>query len=132
MAYAAGEIGRMRERFGADSERVQQLLRARARGGFLPPCQLRRDEDVVEDAQVVQQVEELEDEADAGAAEPRQLCFAKTSERGATDTYRPGRGPIETGDEVEESRLAAAPRSHDRGELPLGHLGAVPAPPPPA
>src|SRR5712691_4396961 len=124
LAFAAAQLGRVLARLGPDSELVEQLLRARAGGGFVASCQLCRDEDVVEDAEVVQQVEELEDESDAGAAEPRQLGLAKSRERGAADTYRPGRGPVETGDKVEESRLAATRRSHDRGELAFGDLEA--------
>src|SRR5207245_9402099 len=81
--------------------------------------QLRGDEDVLECGKVWQQVEELEDEANVVAAEPGQPRLTELAEVRAAHGDPTRRRPVEPGDHVEQGGLAAARRSHDRGELTL-------------
>ena len=74
--------------------------------------------DVLADGQVVEQVEELEDEADVRAAEPRRAVSLSRSTRTPVDHDLARRRPVEAADQVEQRRLAAARRAHDRGDAP--------------
>jgi hypothetical protein len=69
---------------------------------------------------VLEQVVELEDEADVGAADARQVALALSGERRPRHDYLAVAGRLEPGDQVEQRRLAAARRAHDRGELAVG------------
>ena len=63
------------------------------------------------------QVEELKDEADLLAAQPRQRVLAEPRDVDAVDQHRSGGRRIEAGDEAEQRRLAAARRPDDGEEL---------------
>ena len=77
---------------------------------------LHRHQHVLAGRQRRQQVEELEDEADPLAAQPRQrvLAIAVMSTPSISDA--PGRRRVEPGDQPEQRRLAAAGRPGDRDD----------------
>ena len=89
--------------------------------------QLQRQLDVLLGAEHGQQVEELEDEADAVAAQPRQLGVAHRRDLRAVDLTVPAVGRVEPREQVHERRLARARRAHHRCELPAreGHVDAA-------
>ena len=80
------------------------------------PASSAGDGHVLADGQVVEQVEELEDEADVRAAEPGGSRLAEPVDADAVDRDLALRRPVEAADEVEQRRLAAAGRAHDRGD----------------
>src|SRR3954452_23215799 len=72
-----------------------------------------RQLDVLRGGERREQVERLEDEADLVTAEQRQLLVAEPGELGVPDVDLAGCGPVETGEYVEQGRLAGAGRPHD-------------------
>ena len=66
------------------------------------------------------QLEELEDDADGAAAPDGELVLGHLVQAAAVDRHRPGRGPVDARDEVEDRRLAAARRAGDRHHLARG------------
>src|SRR5690606_18571912 len=63
-----------------------------------------------------QEVEGLEHEADALAAQERQGVVVELRELGLAEVHGPARGRVESGEQVHEGRLARARGAHDRGE----------------
>ena len=101
----------------ADAELAQQLVRGPA-GVLAPPAdEQQRQLDVLDRGQRRQQVEELEHEADLAAAQARELGLAQLVDALAVEPDLAGRRAIEAGEEVEQRRLAAPARAHDRDEL---------------
>ena len=76
-----------------------------------------RQRDVVADGQRRQQVEELEDEADLLAPHPRQLVVAQRRQIAIVERERAAGRPIHGAAEVQQRRLAAARRPHQRDEV---------------
>ncbi len=113
LPLTAGEPGRVRLPVLADLQPVEQL--ARAAPGSCPgqPCQLRRQQHVVGHGQVVEQVEELENHSDALPPVFREARLAHRVDPLACHRHGPRRRPVESGDQVEQRRLAAAGRPHD-------------------
>ena len=66
------------------------------------------------------QVERLEHEADAVAAQQRELLVGQRAQVDVADQDPAGRERVEPGDAVHERRLARARRAHDRREAPGG------------
>jgi hypothetical protein len=66
-------------------------------------------------------VEELEHEADAGAAQHRQPIFVERRDLGAADVDRAAARRVEAGHQAEQRGLAAPGRSDDGEELAVGH-----------
>src|SRR3954469_2763320 len=77
-----------------------------------------RQLDVVQGVGAGEQVEGLEDEADLLVADPGQLGVVELLDGGAVEDVAPGRGGVETADEVHQRRLAAARGAHDGHVLP--------------
>ena len=103
---------------------VEQLGRPRPGAAPGRAGQLGGQQHVVGDGQVVEEVEELEDEADVPGAEPGegalpQLVDALPGHRDRS----PGR-PVKPGDEVEQGGLPRPGRAHDRGHLAGRHRDA--------
>ena len=65
----------------------------------------------------VEQLEELEDDADVRTSPDRELLFVHPVELPSVDGHRPGRRPVDPGDQVEDRRLAAARGPDDRDHL---------------
>ena len=78
---------------------------------------MQRQADVLEARERRQQVEELEDEADLVAPDPRQVVVGQAAERFAVDADLAGGRAIEAADQVEQRRLAGAGRPDDRDHL---------------
>ena len=114
LLLAAGELRRIVMAARAEADFRQQRVGPRAR--------IRRAGDLERHAHVLprgerrQQVEELEDEADALAAEPREIVFRHRRDVGAVDDDAPGRRRVEPGEQPEQRRLAAARRAGDRDD----------------
>ena len=79
-----------------------------------PAAQMQRQPDVLEARQRRQQIEELKDEADLVAPDPRQPVVGQAGERFAVDADVAGGRPIEAADQIEQRRLAGARRADDR------------------
>ena len=75
-----------------------------------------RQRDVLLGAERREQVEGLEHEADALAAEPGQLTVGQRSEVGVADVDAARRERVEAGEAVHQRALAGAGRAHDRRE----------------
>ena len=87
----AAEGRRVATRMLGEAELAQQLIGSRSRGGTRCTRQLRRHGDVVADRQIVEQVEELEDEADIRPAETGRRGLAEAVDADAIDARpRPG------------------------------------------
>ncbi len=68
------------------------------------------------------EVERLEDEADAVAAQLRELAVVELRDVGVADEHGARGEVVEPGDAVHQRRLARARRAHDRGEAAGGEL----------
>ena len=117
LPLAAREPRRIGVAGALDTQRLEQFVRTRARLGRPHPAELRGQKDVVGDSQIVEQVEELEDHPDPAAAEQRRACFPEPVDPRAGDGQPAARRPVEPGDQIEQRRLAAARRAHDRDRL---------------
>ncbi len=85
------------------------------------PGQLGGQQHVVLDGEVVEQVEELEDDADVPGPEPGQRALAELVDPPPGQADLAGARPVQPGDQVEQGGLAAAGRAHDRHHLPGRH-----------
>ena len=90
-------------------------------------CQLRGQEDVLDSAQLGQQVEGLEDEADVAPANGGQPSLVELVQARAAELDRPGIGAIEAAEQMQEGRLPRAGASDDGNELAARNvqIGAV-------
>ena len=120
LAFAATQRRWELARFGRQAELVQQVVYRAARGP--PGCarELRRDAHVVANAQVVEQVEELEHEPDPGSTEAGRIRLTQSVDPDAVDEDLAARWSVEAADQIEEGGLATARRPHDRRDSP-GH-----------
>src|SRR5262245_20301324 len=82
---------------------------------------MQRQPDVFDAGKRRQQVEELKDEADLVATDPRQLIVRQAAERFVVDADRSGGRPVEAADQVEERGLAGAGRPDDRDHFTAGN-----------
>lgn len=62
------------------------------------------------------EVEGLEDEADAVAPQPGEVVVLQAGDRTALDVHLSGGGGVESGEDVEHRGFARARGAHDRGE----------------
>src|SRR3954454_31073 len=106
-----------------DAQRLEKLASAPAGSGG-PAGDLRGQQHVVGDGQVVEQVEELEDQADGGASVAGGGGLAQPVHAGAADRDGALGGAVEAGDQVEQGRLAAAGRTEQRQAFTLGDMQA--------
>ena len=120
LAFAAAQRRREVARLGRQAELAEQVVDRAPRGSPGGARELCRDGDVVANAQVVEEVEELEHEPDPGSSEAGRIRLAQPIDPHAVDEDLAARGPVEAADQVEERGLATARRAHDRGDGP-GH-----------
>ena len=78
--------------------------------------------DIIVDRESIEKIEILEHEAEALAAEARQLAPAQAADVLAVHQDVADRGAVDSGDAVEQRGLARARRAHDGHELPLRHV----------
>jgi hypothetical protein len=100
-----------------DPQRGQQLVQPGPRLAGRHPGQLGGQQHVVRDRHVVEQVEELEDDPDLPSPEPRGAGFAELLDLLAADPDRAAGRPVKAGDQVEQRRLPAPGRAHQRDGL---------------
>ncbi len=81
----------------------------------------KREKHVVQDAQPGQEVEELEDEADALVADARELPVVEGREVLSRQAVAAARGLVQEADDVHERALARSRRPHERHVLALLH-----------
>jgi len=115
---AARELPRIRVASGRKVHPVEQL--GRARRGVALSIQEPRQLHVLPDGQVRKEVEKLEHDTDFAPPVERQLPLGERREVASADPDRSRGRPVDSGDEVEERRLAAAGGAHDRQELAAG------------
>ena len=120
LALAAGEHAGHRRRLVADAQQVEEVAGPRLGGLAAPSRDDRGERHVLEHRHPLEQVEELEHDADVPAPHPRELVLAAARDELARDGDRALVGHVEPRDEVEQRRLAAARRAHQRHELPGG------------
>jgi hypothetical protein len=119
LLFAAGEL--VREVAGALGQPHAREELARAGGGLGVAPQLERDLDVLLRGEGRDELEALEDEADALAAEPRPTVLAQRREVGAVEEHRAAGGRVEAGEKSEEGGLSAPRWSDNRDERTLRH-----------
>ena len=78
-----------------------------------------RERDVVEDAQLIDQVEALEDKADVALAQLGSAALVVAGDFLALESVRASIGGIDQAQDVEKGRFATARGPHDRDEFPL-------------
>jgi hypothetical protein len=78
--------------------------------------------DILANRQFVDQVEALEDEADVALAGFRQLGFGQAGNFVRVEDIGPVGRAIEHAHDIEQGRLAASGRAHDRDEFAVGDV----------
>ena len=120
LALSAGQHARGLPRLVADAEQIEQVTSMRLGGTPLASGDHRRHHDVLQRRHPLEQVEELEHDADVLAPHDRQAALIHAGERLPGDHDLALVGHIESGDDVQQGRLATARRSHHGDELPAG------------
>jgi hypothetical protein len=97
---------------------VEQLQRARTpRLCRTPRQKIHRQHHVLDDGERRQELEELKDDANRGAAPGRQRPLRRLLNRTARHGDLAGRGTIDRADQIQQRRLPAARFSDDRRHL---------------
>ena len=79
-----------------------------------------REQDVFERGERGDELVGLEDEADGLAADLGELVLGQVADGGAVEVDVAGGGCVQTGEQAEEGRFAAAGGTHDGDELAFG------------
>ena len=101
----------------ADPEQIEQVAGPALGGLALRAGEHGGQDHVLQRRHALEQVEELEHDADVAAAHAGQPVLVPAGDLLAGDHDRALVGEVEAGDEVEQRRLAAARRAHDGDEL---------------
>ena len=119
LLLAAGElVGKWCARSPSPT-RASSSRRARRRA--VVAAQLERDLHVLERGERGDELEALEDEADFRPAELRALIFVEAREIGAVEQHGAARRDVESGEQAEQRRLAAARGPDDGDERAVGN-----------
>jgi hypothetical protein len=102
---------------GTDAAALERLAGAWLALGARHLQQIQRQRHVLQRRQVGQHVKRLEDKADMGASQPRQCIIVERCKIGRIEQHAPAVGTIESGDDVEQRRFAAAGFADDGEEL---------------
>src|SRR5829696_3792393 len=123
LLLAAGELRGPVGQAVAQADRVDQPVEPLALR--LAPGDRQRQDDVLLRSENRDQVEELEDEAELVATQPRERSVVQPGDLHSVDRDAARCRPVETGEDVHERRLAGARGAHDRAEAtalePYGH-----------
>ena len=76
-----------------------------------------RQGDVLQDGQGRKEIEELKDKSDLFASKPGELFLVKVIEGGSSEEHSPAGRSVHSTDQVEQRRLSASGRSHERDEV---------------
>ncbi len=106
----------------AQADALQRGAGAAQSLGATQPGVHQRQGDLLEGRGARQQVELLEDEADAAAADARLGVVGQLADVLAAQQVSSAVGRVQTAEDVHQRALAAARRPHDGQELPLAHL----------
>ena len=120
LLLAAGELAGRVALAVAESEQVQRRARPLGprRGAGRPGGGVeQRQRDVLERARAREQVEALEDEADALAAEARAIRLVEPGDVDALEEVAAAGRPVEAAEDRHQRRLARARGAHDGDEL---------------
>ena len=98
------------------ADQVQEAVAPLAHPGAPALDQQADRHEVVDDAELVQQVHLLEDESAVVAPEPGQGVLVQAGDVDAVDLHPPQAGPVQAGQGVEQRRLARPGGPHDDGE----------------
>ena len=101
----------------AEREQVEQPSRARLGTPSRGAGDDRREHDILERGHSLEQVEELEDEADVLAPHPRALVLVLVRERHPGEADLSRFGGVHPGNQVQQGGLATARRTHHRDEF---------------
>ncbi len=115
-----GKARRPRLALIAQAHPLQSLLHPLSALAALDPAIDQGRLDVVGDAEVLDQVEVLEDEADGVVAQPRQAGFRNLGHLFAAEPVAARARPIEQAQDVEQGGLAASRRPGDGDEFAGG------------
>src|SRR5438477_4978845 len=117
----AGELARvvlLAVAEGDDPERRHHVIAALL---FRQVREQQRQFDVLERGQDGNQVVQLKDESDVPCAPCGERALRETADLGLADANGATSGPIDSGKQVEQRRLARTRRSHQTKKIPLGH-----------
>src|ERR1700689_1640744 len=115
---AAGEFSGMTTRQRFDSHRTQHVVGALAALGFADAEQIERQRDILFDREIRQNMKGLKHKADGAPAQQRYLVIAQGSEVDALEQHAAAVGSIESGQQIEQRRLADAGLTHHRKVFP--------------
>ncbi len=115
LLLAAGQLRRVVMRPSGEPDLLEQLLRSMSRVANAGNFHGHRD--VFVRGQRGNQMKELKDEPDLLAAETREAVFIQARDIHAVDPDRSRRRRVESGDESQQRRLAAARWADDREKL---------------
>src|SRR5688500_19271526 len=104
-----------------ESDTLEELGGAFRRRRGRPPSDAQRHHDVLERAELAQEMMELEHEADLLVAEPRELFVAQAGEVHAADGDEAAGRTIERAEDVQQRALPGAARADDGHHLTLLH-----------
>ena len=117
LALAARQARRQGVDLVGEAEQVEQLAGPPPGGAARRPAEHRRDGDVLGRRHRLEQVEELEDDADGVAPDDRPLVGSERAEHVAGDLDDAVIGDLEPGDDRQQRRLPAPRRTGDGDEL---------------
>src|SRR5690606_12581870 len=117
LLLAAGELVGQMPCPVRQSDALQRGRHATAPLGTAHPALPQRTLDVLADIEVIDEVEALEDETDAAAAQLRELLLAVAGHVLAEEPVVPAVRAVEQAQDVQQRRLAATGRTHDGEEL---------------
>src|SRR5437667_11020320 len=107
-------------------DELEQFLRALGPGGGPLPRQAHWQLDVLFGGQRGDEVEELEDETDLLQAIPNELGIAEVDQVRSVHLDSPRGWPVDSAQQVQEGRLAAAGRTPRADELSVGDRHVAP------
>jgi hypothetical protein len=114
---AAGELVRIVRGAMREADAAQHFLDAIADLRFRPLRERQRKGDVLEHGQRRDEIEELEDEPDRRAPQPREPRLIERRRLRIAEKHAPARRPIDGADQIEQRRLAASGRAHQHREI---------------
>ncbi len=125
LLLTAGQLVRTMSEPRTEPERLDKSVDARPLDRTRPTTvELERKHDVAERIERRDQVERLEDEADASTPQDREVDVTEAGDLGVSDPGTPFGGIVESRHDVHQGGLAGTGRPHDRGELPTADADA--------
>jgi hypothetical protein len=127
LLLAAGELTRDMVLAAAEPDRSERRAGTRVLLGERQIAVVERQLDVLQRRRTRQQIEVLEDEAEAPVAQRGARVGGQVSDVDAAETVGPARRSVEAPDDVHERRLPRSRGSHDGDEFPHGDVHGHPS-----